>query len=154
MKLQKFKTLQDYAKAKASATCNPDKEYFDTLCEYTYLSTCEKIADSFLESENERIERKFKIEMVCMAIRENGTPKDDGDISLDTPGLNINNTDVQAINVPPYGSMAYYYCTDEENYIYNDEAEIIIPYLKANGFLPDDISQIDLPESAFFEPLR
>ena len=154
MKLQKFNTLQDYAKARASATCDPGKEYFDSLCEYTYLSTCERITDRFLESENSRIEEAFKNEMVCQAIRSNGTAKDDGDVSLATPGLNINDTDIQAIQISTYGSLAYYLIDDKKNYIHNDAMEIIIPYLKAAGLLPDDISQIDLPESLFFEPLR
>lgn len=154
MKLQKFTTIQDYAKAKASATCNPNKEYFDTLCEYTYLSTCDSIASNFLETENSRIEEVFKNEMVCQAIKENGTVKDNGVISLATPGLNINNTGIKAINVSPYGSLAYYLIDDKKNYIHNDATEIIIPYLKTAGLLPDDISQIDLPESLFFEPLR
>ena len=154
MKLQKFKTLEDHAKVKASATCNPSKEYFNTLCEYIYLSTCERIIDRFLENENSRIEEVFNIEMVCRTIRENGTAKDDGDFSLATPGLNINNTDVKAINISPYGSLAYYLIDDKKNYIHNDATEIIIPYLKTAGLLPDDISQIDLPESLFFEPLR
>lgn len=154
MKLQKFNTLQDYAKVKASATCSPGKEYFDTLCEYIYLSTCERITDRFLESENSRIEEAFKNEMVYQAIRSNGTAKDDGDFSLATPGLNINDTDIQAIQISTYGSLAYYLINDKKNYIHNDAMEIIIPYLKADGLLPYDISQIDLPESLFFEPLR
>lgn len=154
MKLQKFNTLQDYAKAKASATCNPGKEYFDTLYEYIYLSTCDRITDRFLESENSRIKEAFNIELVCQAIRNNGTAKDDGDFSLATPGLNINNTDVQAIRISTYGSLAYYLIDDKKNYIHNDATEFIIPYLKTAGLLPDDISQIDLPESLFFDPLR
>ena len=154
MFLQKFRTLQDYAHSSASAICNPDKEYFNPLCEYIYLSTSERIIERFLESENLRLEETFKNEVVRMAIRENGTEKEDGEITLQTPGLQINGVDVQCLNISTYGSLAYFTIEDKKIFIHIDISEIIIPYLKSVGILPDDISQVNIPESLLFDTHR
>ena len=151
MKKTNFTSLRDYAIAKSAAVCNPEKPYFDSLCHYTEESVKDKIVGEFLDSENSRISAAFDSFIIRKAIKENGKQmEEDGCYSMETSGLKLNDEDVLSITCRTYSKCPRYQTAENTEYISEDEAAEIIPFLQKQGFLPTNVEDVDVPGSELF----